>query len=249
RKSHKMYRLQKNLDVPKVLYQNTSMESYVEGKSVEEKGRNLERIVRKRPSQSVRCFHKERTEAGVSASRATTQRQILGMGFKCCIPLVKLLLNTVAQWSKVLFSDESNFCISFGNQGPKIWRKNGEAQNARCLKSSVKFLQSVLLWGAMSSAGVGPLCFIKPRVNAAIYQEILECFMLPSKEELYGDADFIFQQDLAPAHTAKNTKTSFHDHGITVLVWPANLTDLNLKRKMRDMRPNNAAELKHPGLT
>ncbi len=30
---------------------------------------------------------------------------------------------TVAQWSKVLFSDESKFCISFGNQGPRVWRK------------------------------------------------------------------------------------------------------------------------------
>ncbi len=33
---------------------------------------------------------------------------------------------TVAQWSKVLFSDESKFCISFGNQGPRVWRKSGE---------------------------------------------------------------------------------------------------------------------------
>ncbi len=32
---------------------------------------------------------------------------------------------TVAQWSKVLFSDESKFCISFGNQGPRVWRKGG----------------------------------------------------------------------------------------------------------------------------
>ncbi len=32
---------------------------------------------------------------------------------------------TVAQWSKVLFSDESKFCISFGNQGPRVWRKSG----------------------------------------------------------------------------------------------------------------------------
>ncbi|XP_070800818.1 vomeronasal type-2 receptor 26-like [Pituophis catenifer annectens] len=56
----------------------------------------------------------------------------------------------------------------------------------------------------MSSAGVGPLCFIKFRVNAAIYQEIWEHFLLPSTDELYEDADFIFQQDLAPAHTAKN---------------------------------------------
>ncbi len=33
---------------------------------------------------------------------------------------------TVAQWSKVLFSDESKFCISFGNQGSRVWRKGGE---------------------------------------------------------------------------------------------------------------------------
>ncbi len=55
-----------------------------------------------------------------------------------------------------------------------------------------------MIWAAMSSAGVGPLCFLKSTVNAAIYQEILEHFMLPS-------ADFFFQQDLAPAHTAKGT--------------------------------------------
>ncbi len=67
----------------------------------------------------------------------------------------------VAQWSKVLFSDESKFCISFGNQGPRVWRKSGEAQNPCCLKSSVKFPQSVMIWAAMSSAGVGPLCFLK----------------------------------------------------------------------------------------
>ncbi len=134
---------------------------------------------------------------------------------------------TVAQWSKVLFSDESKFCISFGNQGPRVWRKSGEEQNPCCLKSSVKFPQSVMIWAAMSSAGVGPLCFLKSTVNAAIYQEILEHFMLPSADKLYGDADFIFQQDLAPAHTAKGTKSWFNDHGVTVLNWPANSPDLN----------------------
>ncbi len=76
-------------------------------------------------------------------------------------------------------------------------------------------------------------------------------FMLPSADKLYGDADFIFQQDLAPAHTAKGTKSWFNDHGITVLDWPANSPDLNpienlwgiVKRKMRDTRPNNADDL------
>ena len=110
------------------------------------------------------------------------------MGFKCRIPLVKLLLNnkqrqnrltwakgeknnwSVAQWWKVLFSDKSKFCISFGNQDPRVWRKNGEAHNPRCLKSSVTFPQSVLIWGAMSSAGVGPLCFIKSRVRLKVIE-------------------------------------------------------------------------------
>ncbi len=50
-------------------------------------------------------------------------------------------------------------------------------------------------FGAMTSAGVGPLCFLKSKVNAAIYQEILGHFMLPSAYKLYGDADLILQQD------------------------------------------------------
>ena len=75
----------------------------------------------------------------------------------------------------------------------------------------------------MSSSVVWPLCFIKSTINAAVYQDVLEHFMLL----LYGDADFIFQQDSAPAQTAKSTNTWFNDHRITLLDWPANATDLN----------------------
>ncbi len=121
--------------------------------------------------------------------------------------------------------DESKFCISFGNQGPRVWRKGGEAHSTSCMKSSVKFPQSVMIWGAMSSAGVGPLCFLKTNVTAPVYQEILEHFMLPSADQLFKDADFIFQQDLAPAHTAKSNKSWLNDHGVGVLDWPSNSPD------------------------
>ncbi len=133
----------------------------------------------------------------------------------------------------------------------KVWRKTGEAQNPNCLKSSVKFQKSVIIWGAVMSAGVGPLCFIKSKVNAAVYQEILEHFMLPSADKLYWDADFLFQQDFSTCPQCQNH--------FQVLCWPwyycdwyANMPDLNpiwnlwdiFKRKMRNSQSNNPDELK-----
>ncbi len=95
--------------------------------------------------------------------KSTTHRRVEEFGYSCHqrrLTSAKEKKNwTVAQWSKVLFSDESKFCISFGNQGPRVWRKGGEAHSPSFLKSSVKFPQSVMIWGAMSSVGVGPLCF------------------------------------------------------------------------------------------
>ncbi len=38
--------------------------------------------------------------------------------------------------------------------------------------------------------------------------------MLPSADKLYGDADFIFQQDFAPAHTAKVPKAGSMTYGV-----------------------------------
>ncbi len=40
----------------------------------------------------------------------------------------------------------------------KVLESGGEAHSLSCLKSSVKFTQSLMIWGAMSSAGVGLLC-------------------------------------------------------------------------------------------
>ncbi len=186
------------------------------------------RIVKQNRFKNLSELHKEWTEAGVKASRATTHRNVKEFGYSCRrrrLTWAKEKKNwTVSQWSKVLFSDECKFCISFGNQGPRVWRKGGEAHSPSCLKSRVKFPQSVMIWGAMPSAGVGPLGFLKTNITAPVYQEMLAHFMFPSADQLFKDADFIFQQDLAPAHTAKSTKCWLNDHGGGVLVWPSKLT-------------------------
>ncbi len=83
-----------------------------------QENRSLMRIVKQNRFKNLGELHKEWTEAGVKASRATTHRRVKEFGYSCRIPLVKPLLNhrqrqrrltwakekknwTVAQWSKV----------------------------------------------------------------------------------------------------------------------------------------------------
>lgn len=80
---------------------------------------------------------------------------------------------SMARWCEVVSVDEKTFCIWFGIQGPRVRIKSREAQVG------------------MSSTGVSPLRFIKSKVSAAIYQIILENFILPSAD----DGDFKFEQD------------------------------------------------------
>ncbi len=219
---------------------------------------SLMRIVKQNRFNNLGELHKEWTEAGVKASRATTHRRVKEFGYSCLqryLTWAKEKKNwTVDQWSKVLFLDESKFCISFGNQGPRVWRKGGEAHSPSCLKSSVKFPQSVMIWGAMSSAGVSPLCFLKTNVTAPIYQDILEHFMLPSVDQLFRcwRCWFYFPAGFGTFPHSQNHQK--------LVKWPwcwsawlaRNSTDLNLieniwgivKRKMRNKGPKNADELK-----
>ncbi len=73
------------------------------------------RIVKQNRFKNLGELHREWTEAGVKASRAITHRPIKEFGYSCCqrrLTWAKEKKNrTVAQWSKVLFSDESKFRI------------------------------------------------------------------------------------------------------------------------------------------
>ncbi len=173
--------------------------------------RSLTRIVKQNPFKNLDELHKEWTEAGVKASRATTHRRVKEFGYSCPqrrLTWAKEKKNwTVAQWSKVLFQMRTSFVFHLET---KVLESGGRVEKLLALLSclsSVKFPQSVMIWDIMSSAGVGPLCFLKTNVTAPIYQDILEHFILPSADQLFKDADFVFQQDLAPAHTAKSTKS------------------------------------------
>ncbi len=157
--------------------------------------RSLMRIVKQNRFKNLGELHKEWTEAGIKASRATTHRRVKEFGYSCRIPLVKPLLNhrqrqrrltwakekknwTVAQWSEFLFSDESKFCISFENQGPRVWRRV-EKLIAQVAWSPVWSFHSLWWFGVQCHLlMMDPLCFLKTNITAPSYQEILEHFML-----------------------------------------------------------------------
>ncbi|KAI2654713.1 Mannose-1-phosphate guanyltransferase alpha-B [Labeo rohita] len=57
-----------------------------------QENRSLQRLVKQNRFKNLGELHKEWTEAGVKASRATTHRHVKEFGYSCRIPLVKPLL-------------------------------------------------------------------------------------------------------------------------------------------------------------
>ncbi len=114
--------------------------------------------------------------------KSTTHRRVEEFGYSCHqrrFTWAKEKKNwTVAQWSKVLFSDESKFCISFGNQGPRVWRKV-EKLIAKFLESSVSF-HSLWWFGVNVICWCWSIVFFENQVTAPVYQEFwsTSCFLL-----------------------------------------------------------------------
>ena len=64
-------------------------------------------------------------------------------------------------------------------------------------------------------------------MNSIVYQKILEEHLIPFAQEIYGQ-NWIFQQDNAPIHSSRPTKTWLKDKNIDFIHRPANSSDLNI---------------------
>ncbi|GFW41013.1 transposable element Tcb1 transposase [Trichonephila clavipes] len=100
-------------------------------------------------------------------------------------------------------SDESQFCISDNQSSAYVRRRTHDEFSPQCLKPTVKYPTKVMVWGSMSSHGVGRLHIVRGTMKAMNYIEILQNKLLPTARYLFRNQSWVFQDDNAPCHRAK----------------------------------------------
>ena len=142
---------------------------------------------------------------------------------------------TVQKSKRVFFTDEKIFYISppVNSQNNRLWSagRKRDVDPKRLLLEHAKFSAHVMLSAGISYAGKGRLHFVadKAKINADYYVNSLLPQLIEDCEKLMPGS-FIFQQDGAPAHTARQTQEWLalkSPEMINKDEWPPNSPDLN----------------------
>jgi DDE superfamily endonuclease len=177
----------------------------------------------------------------------------------------KMLLRrlTVAKTKRVFFTDEKNFYLNppVNNQNNRVWSagRKRDVDPERLLVQRAKFSPHVMVSAGICYGGKGRLHFIaeEAKVNAEYYITNLLPKLIEDCHNLVP-GNFIFQQDGAPAHTARTTQQWIEQNSPDFIKkdeWPPNSPDLNPldyhvwgamleKYHAFKPKPNNKAELK-----
>lgn len=129
------------------------------------------------------------------------------------------------EWENIAFSDESTL---FSEKTGKVYiRRTIKEKNMPLFapKETHHGGKEVLVWGYITSNGVGPLVRVEGRLDGEYYFRLI-------KENLtlagFRDGSIIWQQDGAGPHRYAPLHQWFHKNGIQTIEWPAQSPDLNL---------------------
>lgn len=178
------------------------------------------------------------------ASRETLNRELLRRGYKAYRAPVKPLLTDdhkrqrllfaeehrswhELNWATVVFSDESFFRLVHPNGRIFVRRLPEEELEPEMYQQSVTKSKGIMVWGSISSTGVGPLIRIDGKLNAKAYLDLFRHRLWYYFPGLY-DGTQIFQADGAGPHGADIVHNWFTKYDIKTLEWPARSPDLNI---------------------
>ena len=135
---------------------------------------------------------------------------------------------TLAQWSDVIFTDESRFCI-FSNDGRRrVWRRRGE-RFAECCVQTVRQGHGggLMVWGGISLRGKTDLVFVDGNMNARRYiDQVLQPVVVPYVHNRVQN--LILMDDNARPHRAHVVAAFLQQQNIQRMdPWPAGSPDLN----------------------
>jgi len=141
----------------------------------------------------------------------------------------------VRDCKRIFFTDEKNFYLNppVTQQNNRVWAagRKSDVDVSRLIVEREKFAPHVMVSAGVCFNGKGRLHFVdeKAKVNADYYLKNLIPKLIDDSVKLMP-AGFIFQQDGAPAHTARVTQdwlVANCDDFISKNEWPPNSPDLN----------------------
>jgi len=206
----------------------------------------LERFFKRNPKKSV---NEAKKALNIQASRETINRTVLDNGLKAYKAPTKILISNdnkrkrlefaekmcerpLSYWQRYIFSDEASFTLM--NPNRRIFVRRGPGIDYR--EDQVQFKnqsESLMVWGAISAKGVGPLYRIdqieegEMTLNGERYLKLLQRMLLQYYPGLKAQK-FSFQQDNAPAHRYGKVQEWFEYKQINHMKWPPQSPDLNL---------------------
>ena len=148
-----------------------------------------------------------------------------------CKEIVRIRKNSL-----ILFSDEKLFMLQQAHnpQNDRVW-----SVSLNDIHSSERFVErkqgskSIMVWAAVSIEGKWPLLFIDKgvKINSQYYLDtVLRDHVLRYAPMLFGNKQWVLQQDNAPAHTTNVVQNwcSKNLHAfIDKKLWPPSSPDLN----------------------
>lgn len=137
-------------------------------------------------------------------------------------------LFTEEDWLKVIFSDETTIQVHRNNCNQRVWVRKGFKIENRMVHGTLKYGKGkIMVWGAICKGGISYCESIDGTLDSNGYIGVLDRCLQRTASHYGMGADYIFQQDNAPCHTAKKTLDWFQSKKIQLLPWPAQSPDLN----------------------